>query len=508
MANTRLTRNVPNWMTLLWICGPGVLGTTVYLFSLGSGSEHFVSLYTLPYYSIGISIIHAAFSRCRPTLQQLLCPGNWALFVFMIHLVAAPCSVAISGATLSVYPDLPSDASINLSMLLNLLAYAAYSFVYDRSMKGHTAPVEHLVMPHKTASTWKMLLVAAFVAIGILGFVLSFEGFDELVTYYLRPSLRPHLQAPGSATLQMAIAQMSRPFLTFGVILFWCLLMERKTVARSPLARGSVTAAIVFAVLLASGGGVVNRGTMVVPVVAMAGSYSLMVRRLRGWVLILSVAAGFLALLALGAYRNGTAAATDLTDNDLARQELVRRVDATATLQLQFQAPQFSAFLFDRTEWGKHLYFGKTLLASLVYPVPVFGRPFREYSGVSLLNQMIYNAPFPTDQIISFAGELFLNFHLFGVIIGFGLLARVLFQLNRAFLETQDMFSAFALLYVAIWTIVLINTSIEVLSQSLIYLCGPLGVYSAHQLLRKGRTRRRRIAPFIGTSGRLQRVFE
>ena len=64
--------------------------------------------------------------------------------------------------------------------------------------------------------------------------------------------------------------------------------------------------------------------------------------------------------------------------NCRARQSLTRGSAAGVVdfVQIYASGPQMSAYLIDSLE-GK-FYYGETLLPSLVYPIPVLGKPYRD----------------------------------------------------------------------------------------------------------------------------------
>ena len=68
---------------------------------------------------------------CRPVSGRLLCPWNWALFVFFLQLVLLPSSLLWFGPSRGVLPFLPSDRAINLAMLINVAAFVTFCATYQ-----------------------------------------------------------------------------------------------------------------------------------------------------------------------------------------------------------------------------------------------------------------------------------------------------------------------------------------------------------------------------------------
>jgi hypothetical protein len=126
-------------------------------------------------------------------------------------------------------------------------------------------------------------------------------------------------------------------------------------------------------------------------------------------------------------------------------------------------------------------YYGKTLLPSLVYPIPVLGKPFREISGPVILNELIYGDSDSVDQIIPLAGELYINFHLAGVILGGVLVGCLLAWLQGKFVAAPTGVESYAWLLMALWTV--FPGSLSVASQIYLYSFWPIYVYFAARRL-------------------------
>ena len=77
-------------------------------------------------------------------------------------------------------------------------------------------------------------------------------------------------------------------------------------------------------------------------------------------------------------------------------------------------------------------------------PVPVVGASFRPSSGVTFYNELVYGSANVVDQIIPFQGELFINFHLPGVLLGFFLLGVSIRWLQGRFDRAPTVLQAFA----------------------------------------------------------------
>jgi len=281
------------------------------------------------------------------------------------------------------------------------------------------------------------------------------------------------LRAEEATTLQGAAGTFLKHFLGFAVVLAWSWWLGKAP--RRPVAIIGVTTAVVIVLLVVNFN--YNRGTMFGPIVALAAAFSLHVWRipLRGVVL-----AGVLALslaFVFGSYRS-----TNLDISELSASAVADTWNAEGVVefvQIYASAPQMAAYLIEALE-GK-FYYGKTLLPSLVYPIPVLGKPFRDISGPGIFNELIYGDSDSVDQIIPLAGELYINFHLAGVALGGVLVGCLLAWLQGKFVAAPTPVESYAWLMMALWTV--FPGSLSVASQIYVYSFWPIYVYFAARRL-------------------------
>jgi len=115
-----------------------------------------------------------------------------------------------------------------------------------------------------------------------------------------------------------------------------------------------------------------------------------------------------------------------------------------------------------------------TLIASLLEPVPVIGKAFREESGPFLYNTAIQNLQ-AQDKVIPVAGELYLNGGLLLVAVGhfaIGTIYRWLDRLFNKYLPANPPLAA-AYFYLSMLFAATLMLSLTVLSQFLIYNAAP-----------------------------------
>jgi hypothetical protein len=192
----------------------------------------------------------------------------------------------------------------------------------------------------------------------------------------------------------------------------------------------------------------------------------------------------------LAIYRNadftGNMTAKELIDAPEVASLLADKIDPLDTIQMYGAGPQYMGFLLETSRWGTRPLLGATLFPSLVEPLPILGRAFREYSGPVIYNEMIYGTREIFDQILPFSGELFLNFNVVGVILGFCGLAAVTRWLQRSFERASTSLEVYIWQYTAVWVLFLVIGSISVITQILFYFFWPIYLWCASKHFRYG----------------------
>lgn len=453
--------------------------------------------YDFPAILVGLACVMAVqlfCPACRPNMSVPLCPGNIAQLFFLTQLIVIPMVAQFDGFALGTLPWLSSNVAINAGILVNSLAYVSFSLAYQHS-SGNAANADsekrdrllaHATEYPRVRMSW---VVFAYACIGILGFYLYFRSVDLFIEYLMAPANRIALTQSYSGTLTGALSTFLRPFLGFSIALAWSLWIDKSKEHRSPLTLGLVTVIVLVALLVVNLSFNYNRGAVVGPILSMIAVYSLRVRRisLKSLAILSAVALG--PLLLWGTYRT-----TNLSLSDLASPDVLTRMievsDPSVNLQVYGGGPQFTGFLLEETGWGLPPYLGKTLISSFLYPVPVLGKAFRLTSAVTLYNMLIYNNPDIIDQVVPFAGELFINFHFIGVIIGYAFLGYALSKLQWAFESARNAFEGYSFFLIAIWTSFLIPGSLAAASQIFIYYFWPIYCYFALHYLSGRRNKR------------------
>jgi hypothetical protein len=414
--------------------------------------------------------VQAFLPACRIHVAAPLCPANIAQGYYWIQLVLVTVLVGYFGFSNGTLPYLPSKNALNLAIVLHVVGYLSFSVAYQcfgRAIVGRT---------HRHESTPSAAyLIVPFAVLGLLGFLLMHGGVAGFIEYASSP-IASRLRSEEASTLQGAAGNFLKHFLGFAVVLAWSWWLGRAP--RRKVSIIAVTAAVVIVLLIATFN--YNRGSMLGPIIGLAAAFSAHVWRISFKGVIL---AGVLALsvaFTFGWYRSTDLGITELSGSAVA--DTWNTEDVVTFVQIYASGPQMSAYLIESLK-GK-FYYGKTLLCSLVYPIPVLGKPYRDISGPVIFNELIYGdtnrsrfnlSAASSDQIIPLDGELYINFHLAGVVLGNVLLGCFLAWLQGRFVAGPTPVESYAWLMMALWTV--FPGSLSVTSQIYVYSFWPIYSY-------------------------------
>lgn len=427
-------------------------------------------LWVAPLASIVFAAMQWILPRSRFRTDCYLGPVNVALFLLLLKLFVVPSLIMLSGAQSRVLSYLPSYASMQNAVLIDMVAYAALCV----GLSYGSLPELRTSIPAPGRS-----MIVMFAILGVIGFVAAFGSPGRLIQYFLDAD--SELQIAEEASVTALAGTFLRPFLAFALVAWWARIADESTGPKSwrlaTLAGLAAAAGITIANLTFS----FNRAAFAFPLVSLAAVYSARVRRIPPAFTAILLAIALPLLMAIGTIRaSRMVGGQPLTESPFTSM----LKDASETVQAYGGGPQFSALFCERTGWGDQLYGGSTLIASAMSPVPVLGKGFREDSGPALFNQALYDVRGIEDQILPFATELFVNFHLPGVVAAFIGLGMLLSASQQWFDSAGSAFAAFSIQYVAMWGAMLAAWSLSIYSQILIYFVGPIYLYLAmHYLL-------------------------
>lgn len=417
---------------------------------------------------LAFMFVQVAFPACRIRTTAPVCPANIAQGYYWIQLVLVTVLVGYFGFSQGVLPHLPPKSAIDLAIVVHVVSYLSFCVAYQCASRATVREGRGRESASGTAS-----LIVPFAVVGVLGFLLAHGGIGGFVDYISSP-VESRLRAEEATTLAGAAGTFLKHFLGFAVVLAWSWWLGKAP--RRKLSIVAVTAAVALALLVVNFN--YNRGTMLGPIIALAAAFSMHAWRIpfKGVVLagVLALSVAFL----FGWYRSTDLEITELSASALADTWSTDRV--VEFVQIYASAPQMTAYLIESLEGT--FYYGKTLLPSLVYPIPVLGKPFREISGPGIFNELIYGDSDSVDQIIPLPGELYVNLHLAGVVLGGALLGWALACMQGRFVAAPTAVESYAWLMMALWTV--FPGSLAVMSQIYLYSFWPIYVYFAARRLR------------------------
>ena len=437
--------------------------------------------------AVALAFVQWWLPACRPVSRNWLCPWNWVLAVFFLQLVAMPVLIILAGPIPGVLPYLPSPFAINMAILVNTIAFLSFSCTYGH-FAGRRNDRTDLVLERGTIEVSvqrspALSSIGIYLSLGVLGIVLTFGTLSGLLSYFTNPAETRDLFSEPT-TWSSFFGTLLRPFLGFAFAMIWCRRMDGIGCGRGRLSCALFTALMLAGVIVGYGTFGYNRGSFTVPLVAMAAVSSAKHERFSLAVMTIGVILVLFMAPALDAYRSGDFSGQEVFEDPSARDALVQHGDLMESIQIYGAGPQFLAFLLENNGWTAAPDWGEVTVSSFLSPFPILGKPFRESSGTTIYNTMIYDTPEIHDQIVPFQGELFLDFNILGVIIGYCFLGWIAHKLQRAFERSRSCLDLFIWQYAAIWTFFLIFGSISVVSQIYFYFGWPIYLYFLYRRLR------------------------
>lgn len=455
-----MTRAVgPKWAGLAVVGVAAGTGVLVWAWSLATGGQA-GRFPAAPVAALTFLAVQGLSARVRWNSRRLLGPGNLALLLFGLQLVVVPTLFVVQGPSPGVLSALPPDRYINLALLLQSMSYACYSL----GLSARTGRVGRPRLIYDRAMTVRIGIV--FVGVGAVGMYLRFRTPEALIAYFMgRGDI-----FESSSTLADAAATFMRPFASYGFIALWAVALLRRPVGKR-LSVGEF--ALLVAALGASATFNYNRAAAVVPLLAIITAYSRFGRRVTvvraGVTLLILVLVSF----QFGQYRTiyvGTRGGeVSIEDAQLTGP----RTTLSDTVQVYANGAQFWALTVQEVDQEGPL-LGATMLGSVMLPVPILGKPFRGDSGPIRYNRLIYGSDEASDQVLGMGSELYWNFGLGGVAIGYLLLGLLVRRLDDRVESAADPLACYTVAYLGLWSALLTINSLSVAAQILVYFSPPI----------------------------------
>lgn len=421
-------------------------------------------------------VIQLLVPRVRWNRDRVLGPGNVAAMLFFLQLVVIPTLLVLRGPFPGSLRVLPADQYVNTAVMLQALAYACYAGGYVAWTKP-VRPRPLLLEPRLTTG-----IAVSFIALGAVALALTFRSVGALVDYF---SGQGNIFEQGPTTLAGAYSQFLRPFLAYGVIILWAArIARRRPGARlQPLEMGLIVVAIG-----ASATYNYNRGSVVVPLLALVTAYGCFGRRQSPARIVALLAIVAVLAFMFGGYRDFYSGTQGGAINPAEAGLNQPDTSFADNVQGYGNGPQFWAVIVqevDRTG-VRH---SETIVNSAMFPVPVLGKPFRNGSGPTVYNELIYGTPDISDQILGFGAELYWNFGIPGIVVGYFLLGFAVRRFDDRVEAAPDALASYSWSYCGTWVALSVINSISVLAQIIIYFFWPVFAMFVVAYLAGSRTR-------------------
>jgi hypothetical protein len=458
MNGVEARRNPRVWLAVAAVCVAAIVWAVTLQQQRGDATR---------YPAVPISLatflaVQLLVPRVRWNRDHVLGPGNVAAMLFFLQLVVIPTMLVISDAYYGTLLFIPDDHYVNTGLLLQALAYACYAVGYVAWTKP-VRPRPLLLGPRFTTG-----IALSYIALGAVALALAFSSVGALVDYF---SGQGHIFGDdGPTTLTGAYSQFLRPYLAYGVIVLWAALIAR----RRPGARlRPLELGLIIVAIGASATYNYNRASVVVPLLALVTAYSAFGRRQSPAriVAMLSILAviGFL----FGEYRSSYSG-TRGGEIQPAAAGLDRPPESFPHIVQSYgNGPQFWAVTVQEVDRTGMLH-GDSIAGSALYSMPMFGKSFRDDSGPTDYNELIYGKPDIIDQVLGFGAELYWNFGIPGIVVGYFLLGFAIRRFDDRVEAAADALASYSWSYCGTWAALLVINSISILAQIVIYFFWPI----------------------------------
>jgi len=420
--------------------------------------------------------------HCRWKGPYHLSPTNIALLLFGIQLILIPLLIVTFGPSLVTLPWLPSPLAINVSLLIDSIAYLSFCFFYQlfnfRDLAASSCKSPKLTNTRKqTLPIMGIYLTILYAVIGFVGVYFLFTDVETYINYLSSASHRLQVAEEMTGSLRGAISTLTRPFLGYSLVLGWSLYVD-KLKSQGPFKKKArlITLLVVIGLIFVNITFSFNRAAVLIPLLGVTAVFSAEVRHLSLKSLIILGAFTIVSGLLWKQYILSGLMINDFLDPELILR-IVEEIDLFGQIQLYGSSAHFLGYLLEKSNFGTKLYWGETICSSLFYPIPIIGKSFRDTSGPVVYNSMIYGGYGIIDQIIPFRGELFMNFHIPGVIGGYALMAYLVFKIDKAFKGAHHSFERYCWFIMGYWIAFSVIGGISIVSQIYVFLIWPIYFY-------------------------------
>ena len=320
------------------------------------------------------------------------------LFIWFNKLVLIPIEIVLVGNKMVIFEGNSLQIYTEIGIILTSFVGFVVGWQMNRlqigSFKVGIANTNQRSQKFSLSTSFYFLIFTLL----IIGFfsIVSFHGSlqNYLTDAWLTPKTRLNLERL-SGTSMGYLSNTGQRFLPFGIILSWIIYKIKF--------RNNQVVNILFLILCFFSTLSSNRSNIIYPLLVFAALiWPKWKMKNKFWLLVVLLMLLFLTFF-YGSVRSQSELDTQRV-NSLFETYIDDMDYIWYAHQIYFGSPyQITPLLNSNTQ---HHF---TLLASVLDPIPILGKAFREQSGPFLYNLIIYDSPDVQDKVIPVVGELFFN---------------------------------------------------------------------------------------------------
>ncbi|MDF7821344.1 hypothetical protein P1X15_27215 [Runella sp. MFBS21] len=345
----------------------------------------------------------------------LITPKNIMLLIWFHKFIVIPIELLLVGN--KILPTYYDNQTILTEVSIYIVSFVSFLWGWEFKSKGIKIPTFH--SPNLTNT-----LIFIYLTISITSLIILYGSLQKYIegsffSYVTQEILEHHSGSPLGL-----IANLGQKFWPFGIMLLW----YKTTPTSRP--QPSLFTFVFWLPLCMMGILSSNRSNMLYPLLAFMSILGAQWKVRYKWKILLVIELGILILFFFGYIR--VQPFLDFQSIETLFKHYVEDTDYVwFAHQLYLGSPyQITPLLHIPPP-------SSTLLASLLDPVPVMGKDFREQSGPYIYNLSFHNYTYVSqDKVIPVAGELFFNGGYLLVFVGHFIFGRGCRWLNHAFQQT------------------------------------------------------------------------
>jgi hypothetical protein len=394
---------------------------------------------------------------------QPITPKNIFLITYGFKLAIVPLTLIFYGFVDN--PIFSNKDDIGYGVYINVISYVSLctGFILFNSYNSSTDFKTKISRIELRVYNSRQYIIGTFLVVVLFSIFYRFYNISlaDLIT-----TKNSEEQDPTENSLFSLISNIGRFAFPFLIIL---LFTDKRLISKS-----SITKIVAWTVLVCSGLiGTIgsNRANILYMLVCIAAAFSIRVRRIPFYIIIVFV-------LTIGPYIinfNQARASADIeTFNENLKE--INKDAIVSTLQIYFQAPSTIINLNAKNESKDHF----TLFNSFFESFPYLGKTLRDKSGSYYYNMYIYHSNISRDQVYPFGAEVEKNLGLIGTVLIYFLAGGVFNYFNKLYTAAKQIEAPvliiFSIIYISTYLNAVNLLSVSVLGQFIFYNSFPIVV--------------------------------